>query len=408
MRWNRRTMIGGSSAVLLIALGMVAVMTLRTPHRPTVWTAPVAVSTAQLVDPAFSRGGRALTHGHIESAYVVQPQRLPSWAKRRIGAVTSKALMQRSAFLWIVSPAQYKAWHGMSVSGLEAARVEVISANKGVPKSLLTLWAHQHQAYSRGPWHLKGRVWVASAPPKALHLSVSSGLTRALTTGLPDGGLALVVNKGGQILAEASNPSDQGLGWQPHPAGMAMVPPLLAEALDKPKVFSGLSEGQGTKLLAKVSSAWGGKDIVQGLKRLGLGTPPTMADQPVANPQLPTPATDVMTEGHALWVNAYEVAGAYLPFADDGLATPLTLGTTSRRTETSQSRSLVASSKSLVSVRDTLPKITAGGVAFRVWRPDGNYAIGISHGGDVVVIEGPATAHTVSILHEVGRWLSTH
>lgn len=347
-----------------------------------------------------SASGAPLVQERAISAVVVVPARMAPWARLKL----PETLARKPEGLWLSPP---PAWLGSRIAGVHTVKVQILQPLNGLSPRYLTIAAQETGRY--GPLvfrpSISGKTWAA-ATKAPVRLALSLGLSRALSKTLGAGGSVLAVTGQGQIVALASNPWGRGIFWRPHPAGLALVPPLLAEALDHPEIFSGLSVSDGPRLLELVAKRWGASAIAQALDRAGIGKGSSLIGQPAANPPLAHPATTLMTSGQALWVTPEEVARAYIPFIDNGLTPMLTAGGAVSPT-VAANRPLLATPSSLALVRETLPVLIAGGIRFRVWRPDSNFAVALTrtHGGLVVVAEGPADRQIPWIIQDAAHWL---
>lgn len=406
MYWNRRRTVAGSSVA---ALGLAALFAwwlvghqpgsvAYDPNRPTSVLTPTFTASYQ------SAGGRPLTTVVMHQELLVVPRALPAWARKKLVAAVGPGSLRPRQWIWTTGGPLWHAWGRMAIPGIYRIEVRQIEPVSGVSRNLLEAWAKTAHQWARPRYRLSQAVWSLPSV-KTVRLSLRLGLTKDLANQVPAGGSVVVLRGTGQMLAEVSSPLNRAIFWQPHPVGLGLVPPLLVQAMDSPKIFSGLSAGSGTALLGTVADRWGAASISRALSRIGIKPGRVLPGQPVLNPRAPNPSAAVLTSGQSLWATPLELARAYLLFVHKGLVPSVTM---QNRVVSKPVRGVpvVASSTSLQTVDKLMPQIMTNGLAFQVWRPDGNFAVAytLSKNGTVVVAEGSASGNIVQIVHSVGLW----
>ncbi|MDA8193932.1 MAG: hypothetical protein M0Z53_08040 [Thermaerobacter sp.] len=359
------------------------------------WQRPLRLLQPIPVARLLSAGGEALWTSRRVRVVAVVPGQMPTWARRML----PRRLRQVTEGLWTAPPA---GWVDSAVAGIHTISVNLPYPVTGVSPTLLAVAARGAGAWRTAAVVPQPGAWqprVAGEKSTSLQLR----LVHRVSGAIPSGGVAIVLGGQGQILAAEANPSGRGMIWQPYPAGLTLIPPLLAQALVAPSLLAGMKTSTGLPLLTGLADRWGGAAVNRALARLGLGRGMAIPGQPVPNPALPSASPLEMSFGRALWATPLEVARAYLPFVDGG-ALPA-VSTTAPSSARQAPATPVATVHALSTVSGSLPEIVAGPLRFRVWRPAGSFAVaftGQAH-GLVVVAAGPATARFLSLLKTVAK-----
>lgn len=405
MVWNRRVKVGASAGLATIVMAGAWYLSSRTPATKTFSMTPTSLAHP-IVDRTLKGGsGQPLLNQHRVAALMVVPDQLPAWVRQDLKGHVRGSLLKDRQFLWNGSSILFKKAQGWSVTGIYPTTLMEWVAASGMSPRLVAAWANIHGEYSSGPVLPQNGTFVLSTPrSKSDRLAWSQKLTRQVGHFVKSGGAVAVIDGEGRLRTLMANPGQRGIGWEPRPVGLGLVPPLTAQALGSQGIL--LKIKGSANLLGQLAGAWGANRITRGLRRLGIGTKITLLGQPVDNPALPKASTTVMSQGHALWATPLEIARAYLPFVQQGLLPKLTASANPPPVKT-EGLPLVASPADLSQVASVLPKVMVGGLKFSVWRPDGNFAVAFSDadGGIVIVAEGPATNSILQLVHVVSGWM---
>ena len=363
-------------------------------------TEPVRPLHPAITSMVVGADGKPLTRIVTSRVLIVDPSRLPIWALRELHRRFPGAMASKSQILWNGhSPFYQQALH-WNISGLYPVHTRVVVPIKGVSTEWITVIARQHGAWARHAW-----VWNqhgAFEPSlQTVHVTLSASLMKTLSPWLPSGSSVIVINGRGQILAQLANPGDRRLSWQPHPVGEILTPVLLATAIQHPQLFAKLSPTQ-PNLLSVISARWGQSSIRRTLRTLGFGKGTAISGQPFPDPPLSEGNVKVFTQGTNLWATLDQVARGYLVLADRGHEPYLSLNP-----RVSNKASKPLTTRGAVSeVEKVLPQELVNNIRFSVWRPGNHLAVAYTqaNGGIVTVIQGPATAHTLSIVQQVALW----
>lgn len=398
---RRRGLVEQLTATVLWGLAAVAGWLIVRPGADVAPALPVVAAHVALADRVTGPGGTPLTRAVAEPALMVVPSRLPPFMRAQLAERVGRGLLRRPRFLWRGRSALFDSARGWNLPGLTPVRVLVNEPVPGLSPALLQA-ATAPGDWKAGPWRLDHGVW--QLPGGRVTVAYRLDLARVLFPAVGPGGSVAVVDGAGRLLAAEANPVGRELFWQPRPVGLALIPPIMAQAMDHPELFRNLSVGQAS--LGTLASRWGNGSIRSALSELGVGAP-SLAGQPVANPPLPTMSPAVLSAGRALWATPLEVARAYLIFLSGGETPPITLDASPRSVPLSD-RPLVATADSTDQVYGALPTVVAGRVTFRVWRPAASdYAVCLVRGrpGVVMVVEGTATRNLLTLAGTLGRWL---
>lgn len=405
MKWDRRIIMGSSTALAILAAIGIWMVFFRLPaSAPGYSSAPSYTSSPVLVREILGQQNARITRPYHRPALVVVPKLLPDWAQREIERQVGVKMMHRHQFIWDGSSQLFLQARHWAIPGLYPLSIDVFKPIVGISQSALMLVENSTPIYSTGPFYLdSGGRWGVKRRSPAL-TSLSAPLSQKLEPLIPNGGVLAVINGQGQILMVASNPSSRHLSWQPRPVGLGLVPPLIAEAMAEPQLLKQVAHG--SDILEQLGKDWGGNKIQQALMRLGVESGISIPGQPVKNPALPKPSPLELSEGHALWATPLEVARAYLPFLNQGALLPLTVNATAIRF--ANGKPLAAPTGTLNAVTKFLPTVVTNGIRFSVWRPDGNYAVAytaLDH-GLVLVAGGAATSNIIGVIHAAAVWLT--
>lgn len=343
-----------------------------------------------------SHGGRDLLSHHQQTVAVVVPKQMPRWA---IHLLPQSARRYREA-IWATVPQE---WIHSGISG-----VHTVSLRQWVPKFPVSQTLLQTMARSVRQW---GHAQAMPANGKwavSLHglrkTTVRMRLMQTLEPAMAPDSSIVVINAQGQVLSVQANPVGRKLAWQPRPIGTTLSPLMMAQASSHPSLFKGLTATSGTDVMTQVASRWGGTSIQHAFERLGITSGDVLVGQPVNDPALPSPSPRLMTGAVTVWATPLQVARAYLPFVAHGQIPQLTAVV--RHTHTSHRRYRVISPTILAEVAGHLPLTVINGVRFRVWRPNGSYAVAFTQqdGGLVVVGDNPGP-QWLNVLQDMSHWI---
>ncbi|MCL5116557.1 MAG: hypothetical protein M1272_05340 [Firmicutes bacterium] len=391
MSWNRRTVVTSSAATTAALALMAAIIVMRlNANGPA--SGPAWSMSASLAGPVWGSHGRVMTRQVTRPALLVVPAELSASLKSRLARAMGSPLGTEN-ILWMAGAGPQRYWTGKHLKGISPVRAAVWVPRIGASSSLIMMAARSSGAVSRGPWTWRRGAYRLSGSAKSVHTTVNASLTQSLAPLVAPGGAVFVVGRQGALLAGVGAPSGQGALWRPEPAGMAVLPPLLGLALQRNAVYQALDGGQST--LSAIAAAWGEKGLSESVAALGFGSSKVGA-MTLAAPRVSSPlSANALEQGQGLSPTPLEVARSYLPFLDQGRFPPLAVSTDSRP---ARIRAIAAKS-ALSQVLSQLPQVKVGSMVFRVWRPQGLYAVVLApRVGVEAVLEGPATRNTMAAL----------
>lgn len=403
MYWTRRAWAATSAAVFVGILALSWWMFVR-PAAPL----PFAQGPTATVHPVtdvmvFGAGGVRLTQRHWISALVIVPSRLPSWAHKELASRYAPHGHSLEQVIWNGRSSLFHAALQWNIPGLYLTKVQEATARSGVSDTMLAAITEGRKDSRPLQWDGRG----FAGPKGSIHTTVSDTLMVQLASLLPAGGSLVAVNGSGGLLAQTGSPLGRQISWQPHPVGQALTPVMLAMALNDPHLYQGLPATGGSRLLEELGSRWHTAGIAGALKKLGWDAQETVPGQPVGNPSLPRISTAVMAQGRDLWGTEDEVARAYLPFITGGRVLPIHWLATPVH-GTSGHYPPVTQPGTVRQIDAVVPSEVVGGIVFHVWRPDSNFAVAYTsfHQGMVLVLEGLATAETLTAIQRAAVWLA--
>ncbi|AUW93490.1 MAG: hypothetical protein OWR62_07175 [Sulfobacillus thermotolerans] len=400
MQWTRRKWTTTSAAVLV---GMIVLSWwfLGRPTEPTGFSSvPTMVTNPVSNIMVMGAHDQPLTTRRWVPALVIVPSRLPAWAQRELSSrytIKGKRLAQ---VLWDGHSHFFQEALHWDINGLYPTKLQVVMARHGIPQTFTARVAGQ-------AWHNDVVAWNGNgfaSPKRTIWTTVNPSFINQVASALPGGGSVVAVTGDGGLLGQVGSPAGRAISWQPHPVGQALTPLMMALALMNPHVIKGLSISLPEQVLPSLAQHWGNKGIAHGLKILGWDDQGTLPGQLLPNPPLPHMTSAVMTTGRDLWGTPDEVAHAYLPFITSGRLVPLHWNV---EKATAIRGPKIVTPQILEEINRAIPTEVVGGIVFHVWRPDANFAIAYTtyHQGMVLVLEGPATAQTLTLVDRAGAWL---
>ncbi len=400
MQWFRRSWVNYSAVAVSGIMGAMFFWFWNSGKSPFFSTQPLMPLHPAATAMVAGFQGQPLTRIVSQDALVVDPSQLPTWALQELHRRDPKAMASKRQFLWNGHSSFFKKALQWNVSGLHPVHIHIVVPVKGVSEELIRVIAREHNDWTRQAW-----IWhhQGFGPPlKTVHVTMSPSLMQILSPWIPPGSSVSVINRQGSLLAQVANPISRGLSWQPHPAGEILSPVLLATALQHPQLFAKLRPTQ-SDLLNVISRRWGQSSIRGTLKSLRFGKGTAIRGQPFSDPPLPPSPVNVFSHATNLWVTNDEVARAYLVLANLGKEAPhLRWNAASARS----SLKPITTREAVRKVEHVLPQELADNTRFYVWRPDNQMSVAYTHakGGIVIVIQGSATLHTLSIAQQVALW----
>ncbi|AEJ41500.1 hypothetical protein TPY_3348 [Sulfobacillus acidophilus TPY] len=347
---------------------------------------PGRVATVALI----GADGTPLDHWTRRAGIEIFPARLPLWARKNLRRQIPAVWFRQPVFLWVPSSAVARTWRRLNVPGVQAATVAQLVPDNDLPSTMWTVLQQEVKGMRSARYRAHGAIW--QAPVQAtVRVSWDALLARQLTQGIPLGGAVWVEGGQGAIRAAATRPSGRQKLWQPFPADMGLVPPLLAEALTEPTLWKAPAS------LTQIGRRWGRSGLREAFQALHLGPGATVTGQPLPNPPLPSLSAATLAQGRALWVTVPELVSAYSPFINQGNWMP---PTALRVGHLPLSNPRPAPSADFRQVLDSLPSEVVDGDTVYLWQvgPQGLVAISSGRARFIAFLAGSAAGASARLL----------
>ncbi len=384
MRWNRRLMVTSSTVTVLALAGSVLLLV-----KPDIIgnRMPVKAVSVEpvLTGPVTSSEGRPLTVTRPQKALVINPAQISPKRRKLLARKIGERRLGTKPTLWLAPSAARRAFQGEA--GVWSVTAEVIEPKPGISAPMVDSIATLAGDVSREPWVFSHGTYHLARTKRVIHTSIQTGLTRALDNNIQGNGSIVVADAHGMI--EAMVGEGTGSLWRSHAVNLALLPPLLALALNSSAVRHVLA--QGAIPLKQIGQVWGTNALRQGLLALGMGQP-SLSRSPKELSQVPThPVPSTLSQGTGLFATPEELARSYLPFVDQGQVPPLAIEPKLGHTP--------ALAGMFSETLQQMPAIKQNGVTFRVWRPQGSYAVILAPAQKrVAVLEGAAVVNTLAVM----------
>jgi hypothetical protein len=366
MNREYQTLLRTSAAALLAVACVAGWMAIRA------WHLPREASSAGVLmsEPIVAAQGQLLSHPVAKPALLITPSRLLPQDRRALHEAGLD--IKGEPLLWRPSAHVREQWMGRP--GIRAVVVKVDTPVPGVPAAMLRQVAALEKAEPR-QFVLRGGVYEASRRA-AVRTTFNEPLAHQLAAlRLGPSGKLIAAGAGGSILALI----DTGSVPQFATAGMAPVPPLLAQALADRSVSGALSHGAAS--LGSIGALWGRARTAAALANLGYG---------IQSSQSVNPAS-VLAGSTALQVSAAELVQSYLPFLDADHLARLHLKPGGGRVNNVPG--------DFSEVEKQMPTINVNGVDFCIWRPAGDFVVLLEPAaGRAVVLQGSADHAMVAVM----------
>jgi len=391
--WNvaRRPWVLGAAFLLAAGGSMLFWLTGRPPvgEGPTMLSGPGRVATVALV----GADGTPLDRWTRRAGIEIFPDRLPRWARTNLRRQIPAAWFRQPEFLWVPSSAVVNNWRRLNVPGVQAATIAQLVPVQGLSSTMWTVLQQQVQGMRPARYRVHGAIWQAPVR-ETVRVSWDARLARQLTQAIPLGGTIWVEAGQGAIRAAATRPAGRQNLWQPFPAAMGLVPPLLAEALTEPTLWKAPAS------LTEIGQRWGRAGLREAFQALHLGPGSTVPGQPVPNPPLPPLSAATLAQGRALWVTVPELVSAYSPFINHGNWMPPTALRVGRLP---LSHPRPAPSGDFRQVLASLPSEVVDGDTVYLWQVGSQGIVAISNGRSrfIAFLSGTAadaSAHLLPII----------
>lgn len=393
MHWNRRV-VGATSGVAGAALLAAAVLVVR-PTMLGVVGKPSVVWASQknLSAPVLARGGQSLTGAKTVKALLITPQKVGATLEQRMARAMGVNRLGQKPELWLVSRKDLRRFE--SGAGVQVVDVRIETARPGIAAGVAAAIGRDDGRLVRGPWVFRQGVYQLASSSAPIHTTLNMALTRSIQSQLHGPGSVMVVGQHGSIEALAT--TESGTRWLSarSSVNLAMLPPLLSVALRSGTVSHALSAKAIS--LNQMARSWGTQSIERGLMRLGWGSAAVTGDL-ATKAHLPSRVTPALfSQGTGLEAGPAALARSYLPFIDNGRMPGLTINAAS------PDKSPVVPG-AFAETLAQIPKVTVAGVAFRVWRPYGQYAVVIDVAQHrVAVLQGAAVSDVLPVMQTIAH-----